>query len=562
MKKIYFSRIFWIALGNLFSLFLMAQNPTYTLDLRNDVQVSSTIYEFDIYLLRTGTIPFEYAYGNYGILINPLIKNGGSITASMVSGSPDPILVSTNQDPNSVDFYDAYNVIRVSAGSIVGAGNGALISNISPGTRICRVRLSNTVAFGQYQPNLAWTTTLYYPTQVYAYVGTSTKITTPSNHTTNYLINPVLNPPLSVTPTATPGTVCSGANVQLNAGVSGGSGSYLYAWTSDPAGFNSSLANPIANPTVNTTYNVQVNDGITTVNASTPLVNVNPLPTVSTASVTPTSVCGSGQVVFSGTASSGTIKWYTASVGGTEVTVLNPTISSTTTYYAEAVSPAGCLSASRTPVTATVNALPTVSTASVTPTSVCGSGQVVFSGTASSGTIKWYTASVGGTEVTVLNPTISSTTTYYAEAVSPAGCLSASRTPVTATVNALPTVSTASVTPTSVCGSGQVVFSGTASSGTIKWYTASVGGTEVTVLNPTISSTTTYYAEAVSPAGCLSASRTPVTATVNALPTVSTASVTPVIGMRIGTGSIFRDGKFRDNKMVHSISGRHRGHGT
>ncbi|MBL7967466.1 MAG: DUF11 domain-containing protein, partial [Prolixibacteraceae bacterium] len=231
--------------------------------------------------------------------------------------------------------------------------------------------------------------------------------------------------------------------------------------------------------------------GVCSAAIGTRTITVNALPTVTSASVSPASVCGSGQVVFTATASSGTIKWYTAATGGTEVTVLNPTINTTTTYYAEATSAQGCVSASRTAVTATVNALPTVTSASVSPASVCGSGQVVFSATASSGTIKWYTAATGGTEVTVLNPTINATTTYYAEATSAQGCVSASRTAVTATVNALPTVTSASVSPASVCGSGQVVFSATASSGTIKWYTAATGGTEVTVLNPTINTTTT-----------------------------------------------------------------------
>ena len=69
--------------------------------------------------------------------------------------------------------------------------------------------------------------------------------------------------PLSSTPTATPGTLCAGENVQLHAIASGGSGSYTYTWTSTPAGFTSTLANPIANPAVNTTYNVAVFDGFT-----------------------------------------------------------------------------------------------------------------------------------------------------------------------------------------------------------------------------------------------------------------------------------------------------------
>jgi len=199
MKKKYLSGIFYLAFASFTNCILSAQSPTYLLELRNDVQVSGTVYEFDIYLLRTGTTTFEYASGNYGILINPLIKNGGNLTASLVAGSSDPILASSNQDPNSVDFYDVYNVIRVSPGSIPGAGNGALISNVPPGTRLCRIRLVNSNAYDQYRPDLTWTTTLYYPTQVYAYVGgTNTKVTTPSNHTTANLNNPIFSVTTSI----------------------------------------------------------------------------------------------------------------------------------------------------------------------------------------------------------------------------------------------------------------------------------------------------------------------------------------------------------------------------
>ena len=59
---------------------------------------------------------------------------------------------------------------------------------------------------------------------------------------------------LSSVPTATPSTVCAGSSVQLAAVASGGSGTYTYSWTSVPAGFTSSLANPTATPTVNTVY--------------------------------------------------------------------------------------------------------------------------------------------------------------------------------------------------------------------------------------------------------------------------------------------------------------------
>lgn len=72
--------------------------------------------------------------------------------------------------------------------------------------------------------------------------------------------------PLSVDVTAIPETILQGESSQLNATASGGSGSYTYSWTSDPAGFTSTLSNPVVTPDETTTYFVEVNDGNETVN--------------------------------------------------------------------------------------------------------------------------------------------------------------------------------------------------------------------------------------------------------------------------------------------------------
>ena len=69
---------------------------------------------------------------------------------------------------------------------------------------------------------------------------------------------------MTVTTTATPETICIGESSQLNAQASGGSGTYTYAWTSDPAGFTSSLQNPVVSPVITTRYYVDVNDGTMT----------------------------------------------------------------------------------------------------------------------------------------------------------------------------------------------------------------------------------------------------------------------------------------------------------
>lgn len=188
------ARIFLLCITSFFTFIVSAQNPTYTLELRNDIQVSSTVYEFDIFLLRTGTTAFEYAQGQYGIIVNSMIKNDGTLSASIVPGSSDPMLISTGQNPTSISYNNTTNAIMIAPKSPPTAGNGAIISNVSPGVRLCRVRISNTVDFDKYRPNLAWTTNLIYPTQVFAYVGgTNTQVTNFLFHSASNLANPVLN---------------------------------------------------------------------------------------------------------------------------------------------------------------------------------------------------------------------------------------------------------------------------------------------------------------------------------------------------------------------------------
>lgn len=87
---------------------------------------------------------------------------------------------------------------------------------------------------------------------------------------------------LAVLATANPQIICNnGTTVQLNADVSGGNSAvqHDYSWTSTPAGFTSTLQNPVVNPTQTTTYHVSVYDGYNTATNSVD-VTVNPLPTV------------------------------------------------------------------------------------------------------------------------------------------------------------------------------------------------------------------------------------------------------------------------------------------
>ncbi len=76
---------------------------------------------------------------------------------------------------------------------------------------------------------------------------------------------------------ASPYPKCPGEEVQLFALASGGSGSYSYQWQSQPAGFGSTVYNPLVTPQQNTWYIVTVNDGFGSVSDSV-YITVNPAP--------------------------------------------------------------------------------------------------------------------------------------------------------------------------------------------------------------------------------------------------------------------------------------------
>ncbi len=82
---------------------------------------------------------------------------------------------------------------------------------------------------------------------------------------------------LSCTVQASPMSICRGEQSQLQVSAYGGLGTYTYTWTSNPPGFNSTLANPTVAPDQTTTYTVLVNDGETNVSKNIS-ITVIPLP--------------------------------------------------------------------------------------------------------------------------------------------------------------------------------------------------------------------------------------------------------------------------------------------
>jgi len=181
----------------------------FNLTLQNDVQTADNVLEFDLYLLDTDALqPFEMAAVQAGILVNPGIYNGGTITISIVPASSG--LSNPAQAPTSVVWSQVQNTIKLTPRPAPGAGSGSVISTSGFGTRICRLRITNTVAFtASSQANLTFNfTTSPYPTKVSQYIaGTNTVLVCNASNSFSNLANIVLNPPSAPATTTWTGAI-------------------------------------------------------------------------------------------------------------------------------------------------------------------------------------------------------------------------------------------------------------------------------------------------------------------------------------------------------------------
>ncbi len=180
----------------------------FLLTIQNVVQTAPNVFEFDIFLLDVDpSVPFQLATIQAGINFNTAILNGATITTGMTTIVPGSSDLPSNMAPISVSTTSA-GLIRMAGRAAPGAGNGYIVSTVSPGTRIVRLRMTNSVSFANSSySDMAFTSsaaiTPSYATRVAKYEGTvNTQLTvTPGN---NAIVeeNPILNgpPALGVTP--------------------------------------------------------------------------------------------------------------------------------------------------------------------------------------------------------------------------------------------------------------------------------------------------------------------------------------------------------------------------
>jgi hypothetical protein len=148
--------------------------------LQNDTQVSNTVLEFDVAVVRT-VADFTLTSYNIALNFNSALANGGTLTFTYLAATTGlatctptaPLVVSDGGTPN---LY-------------LGSNAGSDVISTTP-VRIGRFRLTNTIPFGLVPPNINWDFAGIYITQVNI---NNSNLTVNTNHT-NTLTNGVALP--------------------------------------------------------------------------------------------------------------------------------------------------------------------------------------------------------------------------------------------------------------------------------------------------------------------------------------------------------------------------------
>ncbi|MCC6725909.1 MAG: hypothetical protein IT258_15480, partial [Saprospiraceae bacterium] len=253
--------------------------------------------------------------------------------------------------------------------------------------------------------------------------------------------------------------ICAGASVQLNGAASNSAnGALTYAWSPATSLNDPNLASPTASPSLPTTYALTVTDpkGCT----DEAMVNVN----ISTVSPP---VAGANQAICAGATipsltvsvnAGETADWYSAAIGGALLAQGTTSYTPTTagTFYVETrLLAGGCTSASRVPISLTINPLPIASATAGIP--VCAGSNVQLDASTSLGAAPL--SFVWNNGATIANPTVTpaSTTTYTVTVTDGNGCSATAQT--IAIVNANPSLTLG----TAACDANLINFSFTVS---------------------------------------------------------------------------------------------------
>ncbi|MEI6885124.1 MAG: T9SS type A sorting domain-containing protein [Bacteroidota bacterium] len=469
-----------------------AQTPTYSCVATADTLTTSKIYQFDVYIYRTGTTLFYLNNFQLGFKISNTagILNGGTVSGTYVAGSS---ALPSAFTPGGVSVFNIGGSLLVRVNGCPSSSNGTLIP--TTGLKIGTFRLTNTNDYDQMNPNTIWWDTSPATTYIYAIIppaptGTSVEISTMNTHTTSFT-DPILNGPVIAYNVTGSGTYCSTAS-GLAVGLSNSQLGVLYRLIKNGTpvgswipGTGSALAfgtQTFGTYTVTAyrkaTYITNTMTGSAVVNQSTVLPTIAGNATVcagSTGNVYTTEalmtgyvwVVSAGGIITAGglpTSNFVTVTWSTA---GAKTVSVNYTNSF------------GCTAAAPTVYNVTVNALPAPAITG-TATACSGSAGNVYTTQTGMTGYNWIvtggtvTAGAGTSAITVTWNTVGAQTVSlnYTNA---SGCQAATPTIYNVTVNPLPTPTLTG--PATVCaGTAGSVYTTQAGMTGYAWI-VSAGGT-------------------------------------------------------------------------------------
>lgn len=334
---------------------------------------------------------------------------------------------------------------------------------------------------------------------------------------------------------ASPNSGCAPLSVSL----SGNCGSGTLRWYTSASGTGTGLSASQSVSATTTFYGRCFDSGISascqysSANSVTVTIDDPGAPNPITSNPVTPSVCSGDSIQFTASCATGTLKWFDGvAPGGSLLKVggsytVQATAPGNYTLYAYCESAGGCLSPQYDSVDYTVNSIPQSPTgATASPSTICaGSSSTLTASGCAGGTIEWYDNASGtgtplGTTSVSVSPSI--TRNYYAYCDINGSCRSVIGSSVTVNVANTPSAPTAvSASPSSGCAPLNTVLSGTCASGNIEWYVTAGGTGSGIGNNPTITSTTVFYAKCVdltNPTGCQYSTAVPHTVSVTTAP--------------------------------------------
>jgi large repetitive protein len=414
------------------------------------------------YFWSTGTMAQSITVHQSGTFSVTLSSNGCSVTSAPITVTVNPLPTGPIAASGPTTFCEGGSVtLTAPAGASYAWSNGATTPSIVV------TETGNHSVTVTSEAGCTWTSN---PTSVTVYA------------------KPVVN----VSPSGTV-TFCQGGSVNLVASSNGGS----YLWS------NGATTQSI-NVTTSGSYSVTVHNsatGCSTTSAPTTVV-VKPTPEATVTASGPLTFCNGGSVTLTASPGGSAYSWNNGA------TTQSITVTSSGTYYVGVSNAEGC-SKSSSFVNVTVLSKPTASITASGPTTFCEGGSVTLTANTVAGAS--YLWSNGATTQSIDATTSGS---YTVTITSSNGC-STTSAPANVTVTPMPAPAITANGPTTFCQGGSVTLTGEGGNG--MWVRDGSLGLTANSINVTSSGTYVYR---ITSGGCV-ANSSPVTVTVNALPSLT-----------------------------------------